>query len=409
MDLISSPIPTFRRNWLRWVISAGLKDKNSLAVTVQPSDEYQKQSSWGRRLLIAGVVCFLLGGIFLISQYPDFIEIADPNKNNVANVGIGEQESVDLTKSCYVAWSENMSDDIEFIVYDSHGEVVNQSGCGYELEAMDEKGTEFNRIGSWRLAEGTYDIHAICDSEIDGSCSEGEVMLLDYDDALGEIFNDYEFWLSCLVCMMGIVLLPVGGILHKMASRGQLKNRRTMMVINQQTGKLQPYIVDGEGRSTRPQTPTGNYPDSTTGEAADGISDGVAEGTKKIPGGGLDGGMAGEPVDTEGLMTTDQIYLLMHGSEQDKVKVVESSFQQHTETLQVDSGVPDPFVDSQYRGTGFTSSPFTIPSAKSSAPGKAATGVIEGESGAATVSTSGGDEGNDPLGRNVSWKDWDEG
>jgi hypothetical protein len=135
----------------------------------------------------------------------------------------------------------------------------------------------------------------------------------------------------------------------------------------------------------------------------------VAEGTKKIPGGGLDGGMAGEPVDTEGLMTTDQIYLLMHGSEQDKVKVVESSFQQHTETPQVDSGVPDPFVDSQYRGTGFTSSPFTIPSAKSSAPSKAATGVIEGESGAATGSTSGGDEGNDPLGRNVSWKDWDEG
>ena len=109
-----------------------------MAVTVQPVDEYQKQSSWGRRLLITGGVCFLLGGIFFYSQLSGLSEIVDPNKNNEVNLGIGEQESVNLAQSCYVAWSENMSDDIEFIVYDSHGEVVNQSGCGYELEAMDE-------------------------------------------------------------------------------------------------------------------------------------------------------------------------------------------------------------------------------------------------------------------------------
>ena len=87
-----------------------------MAVTVQPIDEYQKQSSWGRRLLITGGVCFLLGGILLFSQYPGLVEIANPNKNNEVNIGIGEQESVNLAQSCYVAWSENMSGDIEFVV-----------------------------------------------------------------------------------------------------------------------------------------------------------------------------------------------------------------------------------------------------------------------------------------------------
>ncbi len=364
-----------------------------MAVIVQPVDEYQKQSSWGRRLLIAGGVCFLLGGIFVYSQLSGLSEIVDPNKNNEVNIGIGEQESVDLTKSCYVAWSENMSDDIEFIVYDSHGEVVNQSGCGYELEAMDEKGTKFNRIGSWRLAEGTYDVHAICNSEIDGACSEGEVMLLDYDDALGKIFGDYSFWLSCLVCLMGIVLLPVGGILHKMASRGQLKNLRTVMVVNENTGELQSYSVDNEGRL----------------EVAGGLSGGATGAANIAPSEGLTGGLAGEEDDTGGLMTTDQIYLLMHGSEQDKVKVVERSFHQRSEKPQDDSGVPGPFVDSQFNDPGFTSSPFTIPVTKSSVSSKGVTEGIEGVSGKAGGVVSKENDEKAGMARKDLWKDWDDG
>jgi hypothetical protein len=370
-----------------------LKDENGLAVTVQPIDEYQKQSSWGRRLLITGGVCFLLGGIFFYSQLSGLSEIVDPNKNNEVNIGIGEQESVNLAQSCYVAWSENMSGDIEFVVYDSHSEVVNQSGCGYEFEAMDEKGTKFNRIGSWKLTEGTYDVHAICNSEVDGACSEGEVMLLDYDEVISEILGDYAFWLSCLVCMMGIVLLPVGGILHKMASRGQLKNRRTVMVVNENTGELQSYSVDNEGRL----------------DVAGGLSSGAIGAANIAPGEGLTGGLDGEAADTEGLMTTEQIYLLMHGSEQDKVKVVERAFHQRSEKPQDDSGVPGPFVDSQFNDTGFTSSPFTIPDTKSSVSSKGVTEGIEGESGKAAVAVSKENDEKAGMARKDLWKDWDDG
>ena len=389
MALISSPIPIFPRNWQRWVISAGLKDENGLAVTVQPSDEYQKQSSWGRRLLIAGGVCFLLGGIFLYSQLFGFEEIVNPNKNNVVKIAIGEQESVELTKSCYVAWSENRSADIEFVVYDHHSVVVNQTGCGYEFEAMDESGTQFNRLGSWKLSDGTYDVHVICNSEIIGSCSEGDVMLLDYDGALGEIFGDLSFWLSCLICMVGIVLLPVGGILHQMASRGQLKSQRTVMVINEHTGDPQSFVVDGEGRLIISQTPSDNHPQSPTG----GNSAGMVEGA------------VGETGSTEGLMTTDQIYSLMHGNEQDKMKVIESAFQHHNEAPQVDSGVPDPFVDSQFNDTGFTTSPFSIAETKSSEQSNV---VKEGKGNGGVTSHQGVDE-KEAGAQKDSWKDWDEG
>jgi len=382
-----------------------LKEENGLAVTVQPSDEYQKQSSWGRRLLIAGGVCFLLGGIFFISQLYDLVDIVDPNKNNVANIGIGEQESVELTKSCYVAWSENRSKDIEFVVYDHQGVVVNQTGCGYEFEAMDESGSEFNRLGSWELSDGTYDVHVICNSEVIGTCSEGNAMLLDYDEAFGEIFGDLAFWLSCLICMMGIVLLPVGGILHWMASRGQLKSQRTVMVVNEHTGDLQSYAVDGEGRLVVSQTPSANHPKASVGGKSAAMVGGHTDEVKIAPGEGMVVGAAGETGSAEGLMTTDQIYLLMHGSEQDKMNVIENSFQEQKDSPHVDSGVPDPFVDSQFNDTGFTTSPFSIPDTKYSEQSD----EVKGEKGDGKSTPHRGVDEKEEVVQNDSWKDWDEG
>jgi hypothetical protein len=218
-------------------------------------------------------------------------------------------------------------------------------------------------------------------------------MLLDYDEVISEIFGDYAFWLSCLVCMMGIVLLPVGGILYKMASRGQLKNRRTVMVVNENTGELQSYSVDNEGRL----------------EVAGGLSVGATGAANIAPGEGLTGGLDGEADDTGGLMTTEQIYLLMHGSEQDKVKVVERAFHQQNEKPQDDSGVPCPFVDSQFNDTGFTSSPFTIPVTKSSVSSKEVTEGIEGESGKAAGAASKEDDEKARMARKDLWKDWDDG
>ena len=405
MVLISSPTPIFPRNWRRWGISAGLKDKNGLAVTVQPSDEYQKQSSWGRRLLIAGGVCFLLGAILSYSQLYGLVDIVDPNKNNVANIGIGEQESVELTKSCYVAWSENMSKDIEFVVYDHHGVVVNQTGCGYEFEAMDESGSEFNRLGSWKLSDGTYDVHVICNSEVIGTCSEGDGMLLDYDEAFGEIFGDLAFWLSCLICMMGFVLLPIGGILHWMASRGQLKSQRTVMVVNEHTGDLQSYAVDGEGRLVVSQTPSANHPNASAGVKSSGMVSGQTDKTEIAPGEEMVVGAAGGTGSDEGLMTTDQIYLLMHGSEQDKVNVIENAFQDQKEAPHVDSGVPAPFVDSQFNDAGFTTSPFSIPDTKYS---EQSDELKEKKGDGKSTPHRGVDEKEEVV-QNDSWKDWDEG
>ena len=87
---------------------------------MQPVDELSKQTSWGRRLLIGGIICFAFGGILLIGQIGQLPDIVDPNKNNVADVNIGEQISVDLSDSCYVAWSENKSENIGLVIYDSN-------------------------------------------------------------------------------------------------------------------------------------------------------------------------------------------------------------------------------------------------------------------------------------------------
>jgi hypothetical protein len=143
---------------------------------------------------------------------------------------------------------------------------------------------------------------------------------------------------------------------------------------------------------------------------AGGLSGGATEAANIAPGEGLTGGLDGEEeADTGGLMTTEQIYLLMHGSEQDKVKVVERAFHQQSEEPQDDSGVPGPFVDSQFNDTGFTSSPFTIPVTKSSVSSKGVTEGIGGESDKAAGAVSKENDEKARMARKDLWKDWDDG
>ena len=339
--------PTCLRNWLRWGYSAELKMGRLLGDTMQPVDELSKQTSWGRLLLIGGIICFAFGGILLIGQIGQLPDIVDPNKNNVADVNIGEQISVVLSDSCYVAWSENKSENIGLVIYDSNENKIQKTGCGYDIEAMDAKGSTFQRIGSWELADGTYNVHATCSPSNSSGCNDGNIMLMDHDDAMSKLLGDLGFWSSCGLCFLGIILLPLGVILSHLASRQKIE-QNVVLMSDGSFSTIQGYGDEGVSMSRNMD--------------------------------GVENNIGGE---NDPLLTTDEIYSLMHGNESDKMKILERLDSEYQDVAAPD--VPDPFAESKYKNVQIDEMPKEKMEKKIHI-----SKTVETES-------------------ESSWKDWDEG
>ena len=314
---------------------------------MQPVDELSKQTSWGRRLLIGGIICFAFGGILFVQQMGQLPDIVDPNKNNVADVNIGEQISVELSASCYVAWSENKSKNIGVAIYDSSENEIQKTGCGYDIEAMDAKGSTFQRIGSWELADGTYNVHATCSPSNSSGCNDGNIMLMDHDDALSKLLGDLGFWSACGLCLLGIILLPLGGVLSHLASRRKIEQNVVLM----SDGSISTMQGDGvEGI---------------------GMSRNLVEVERDLGG------------EKDPLLTTDEIYSLMHGDEGDKLRILDRLDSEYQDSAKPD--IADPFAESKYKSVQIDEIPKEKMEKKVHADK-----IVENE-------------------RDSSWKDWDEG
>jgi len=296
-----------------------------------------------------------------------YAEIADPNQNNILKLGIGEQEEISVSEGCYVAWSQNLSKNIDvniFSIDDATNPIAN-TGCGYEIEAMDEEANKFRRIGSWELDKGAYYVHSICESNNSVGCNDGEIMMVDYDKTFAEIFGNLSFWFACFICSAGVILLPLGVVLLHFSRRGQKYRPQTMMILNQETGEYRAEVINGPVNQMQ-----------TTGEQTGEMMEGSISTEQELP----------LSPSGDGMMSTDQIYSLLHGSAEEKIKAVEEAFspQEKPGTF-----IPDPFVDSKFKSIGFTEAPFTDTVKKASK----------------TSDASSSDKANEEA----RWKDWDEG
>jgi hypothetical protein len=318
-------------------------------------------------LLYAGITFLLVGAIFMFPLFGTYADIADPNQNNILKLGIGEQQEIAVSDGCYVAWSQNLSKNIDVNIFTTDDAInpIANTGCGYEIEAMDENNNQFRRIGSWQLDDGDYYVHSICQSNNSVGCNNGEIMLVDYDATFNEIFSNLSFWFACFICVAGVILLPLGAVLLHFSRRGGGSRPQTIMVLNQETGEYRAEVIN---------SPSNQVP--ITGEHPSRVAQGVISTEQESP-----LGPSGES-----MMSTDQIYSLLHGSDEEKIKAVEEAFspQEKAENM-----VPDPFVDSKFKSTGFTESPFTTTTNPTSP----------------TADTSASDEASE----GAQWKDWDEG
>lgn len=345
---------------------------------MQPDSEAAKQSTWGRRLIFSGLAALLVASIILYSQSDEFESGSNPSKNNVGSAEGNHQVDLTLKDDCYIAYSLSGDDNGEAILEDSAGNEVAEKYCGGDYEPFSKEGLTYTRMGTWNLMEGgNYSLTYSCENTAgdEEGCEDDVVWLISYEESLSEIIS-VGVIAAFGVCLIGIVLIPLGTVLLTMRPR---KPKQTFVVVE----------TDAEGQALVNVDGGPKYVTLQPGMQDGGVGGDALRQDSSVP-------------DAANLLTTDQVYTLVHGDSEEKAEVLNEANEKSSSALMEQLGendmfrfegdgpstsgtkpnIPDPFLDSQVGGMVYNKPP----------PPKAKRSVTP-----------------DDEAKEDAWKAWDEG
>ena len=302
-------------------------------MVVEDGNGSKHQSSWARILLIVGVASLFIAVILAFVGMESVAEAGDPRIANDAELNVDESQTIKLEKGCIIAFST--SDELQLEVHDSSDQVIEESRCGEDFQGIAEDGTSFSRVGSWRLDSEEYSMRATCTEGSAADCSEEKVWVVNYEEAILGMWSSIPLLAGLGLCVFGIILIPLGATLAYTVPKNQ---QNTVLIIDQNG---QPVQVNGDIVNATITNQATNSPNHQSIFGGPTVNDdlqphaqqeGIAEGT---PASGH-------------LLTTDQVYVLMHGSQTDKVQVLESAAEKQLNDAINKVNVEAPFSESFY-------------------------------------------------------------
>jgi len=301
-------------------------------MVVEDGKGSKHQSSWARILLIGGVASLFIAVILAFVGMESVAEAGDPRIANDAELNVDESQTIKLEKGCIIAFST--SDELQLEVHDSSDQVIEESRCGEDFQGIAEDGTSFSRVGSWRLDSEEYSMRATCTEGSAADCSEEKVWVVNYEEAILGMWSSIPLLAGLGLCVFGIILIPLGATLAYTVPKNQ---QNTVLIIDQNG---QPVQVNGEivnATITNQVTDNPNHQSIIGGPTINNDEppaqeEGIAQGT---PASGH-------------LLTTDQVYVLMHGSQTDKVQVLETAAEKQLNDANTKVNVEAPFSESFY-------------------------------------------------------------
>ena len=328
------------------------------------SMESVKKNPWPLRILIASMVCFVIGSVLILGQTSMIGDALDPARNNVVSIDAGsEAESPAFTiddAGCHRAYGVDFEGNVTLIELDGSNEkgLVKESKCKLDWGAMSADGSvEYTILGSWELAEGDYRLRWECE----GTCTNETVWLTSIDRMESELLSSPYAIIGGIVCCLGILLLPLSGVLLAFA---QNRKQGVMMVVGPD-GQLMPLtdltpdVVQNQIKAMNEGTREEVGFDIRTGEYMKPESNMNAQ--------QQDGA---QDVQAGNMLTTEQVYALMRGD-------VESASPQEQEAQ-----VADPFPTPPIQRTEVPSRVDVKPKAQP--------------------------ERKIPVAKNEDWQSWDE-
>ena len=323
-----------------------------------------KKNPWPLRILIASMVCFVIGSVLILGQTSTIGDALDPKRNNVVSVDAGsEAQSPAFTidsAGCHRAYGVDFEGNVTLIELDGSIEKgpVKELECKLDWGAMSADGSvDYTILGSWEVAEGDYLLRLDCE----GPCANETVWLTSIDEMESALLGSPYVIIGGVVCCLGILLLPLSGVLLAFA---QNRKQGVMMVVGPD-GQLMPLTdltpdvvqnqINAMNEGTREEVGfdvrTGEYmkPESNIGAQQQ-------DGTQDVQAGNM--------------LTTEQVYALMRGD-------VDSASPQEPEAR-----VADPFPTPSVQRTEIPSRVDVKPKAQS--------------------------DRKIPVAKNEDWQTWDE-
>jgi hypothetical protein len=276
--------------------------------------------SWSTRILIVGAVLILISGFLLTSQSDTIYDIYDPRKAAIATIeseGQDASQLIELEKDhCYIAYHLVGSGGMEVTITPvdgsaTDGEAIEPSSCFSDWVVMTSDGSEFEECEDCRWVSG-FSGEAIVSSQCnEDSCQDAEVWLIHINEVEYKVFESIELLVGMGICCLGIMLLPIAGIV---AYSNRANNIQGTVLMVGPDGTTQSFSSSEEmmesmnNQATLQGGPVGS-PFAETGVSDD---PDFVDGSADV--------MQGK------LLTTEQVYSLMRGDVEEAVNAVDDPF-----------------------------------------------------------------------------------
>ena len=292
--------------------------------------ESGKKNPWPLRILIASMVCFVIGSITIIGQMDTLGDALDPQRNNIGTLDASSEDRklMNVEESgCYRAYGVGFEGTVTLSEVNGSDvqDEVEESKCKLDWGAMSADGSvEYTILGSWELTQGDYLMQIDCE----GACANETVWLTSIDAMEGDIMNSPMVYVGGSLCCLGIFLLPLAGVLQAFS---QNRKQNLMMVVGPDgqimpLTDLTPDVVQEQINKMNQGATDGVNFDVRTGE--------YMNSDKSIASQQMDGA---RDVQAGSMLTTEQVYALMRGD-------VESATPQEEQREHVADPFPTPAV-----------------------------------------------------------------
>ena len=298
--------------------------------------QQQASSRWPQRLLVVALAITLLGSLLLAMNSEELDSIFDPRSNNEVEFQGADTHVVNISSGCYRAISINGNSDFEITMTKLDGSArvggaLENKNCLMDFQAMASDSTDFKTVASWQInGSAEYALDIECRASTD--CQEQVGWLISVDDMQYGMFESKGLLTGGLMCVLGILLLPLSVIL--MAAT-KSKGKSKMMIVQADgtltpVTNLNPAMIQRINNGEELQQVVAN---EVTGPFAD--SPPSLGNSQSVSGPFADSGIGqqdGSFVDGSGdvqsgiMMTTDQVYALMRGDVEGAGELVQDPF-----------------------------------------------------------------------------------
>jgi len=230
-------------------------------------------SPWPKRLLIAGITMSAIGLILFFSLGDNLSEHLDPRESAQYKVEFGGDLKVNLSEGCWVVHVIESDENYDIVLTETDGQTLGEEiteSCKADYAAQSLDGTEFTKIGTYKIDEDTQvEVSITCDEDSD--CSNIVVFLNDDYKTTMETFADIPILVSFALCCLGFLLIPFGWMLivinRGKATQVQIAQQQMIQTIEPNDEEI-PY-ANGQQMLTTDQIyqmMRGNLPDETSQE-----------------------------------------------------------------------------------------------------------------------------------------------